>query len=111
MRAKNSRRGIYDAIGGAVREARGRRRLTQQELGWRAGLHRNYVGAVERGEINPTLRIIVRLARGLAMQPSELLNLAEQHHGGWDLDVDDDVAPRRSSSSRRRATPSRGRQS
>ncbi len=108
MRGKNSRHGIYDAIGGAVREARGRRRLTQTELGWHAGLHRNYVGAVERGEINPTLRIIVRLARGLAMQPSELLNLAEQHHGGWDLDVGD-VAPRRSS--RRRGTPSTGRRS
>jgi transcriptional regulator with XRE-family HTH domain len=102
MRGKNSRYGIYQAIGDAVREARGRRRLTQDELGWRARLHRNYVGAVERGEINPTLRIIIRLARGLTMEPSELLKLAEQHHGGWkDIDADD-AAPRRS---KRRTAP------
>lgn len=108
MRGKNSRRGIYAAIGGAVREARGRYGLTQTEFGWRAGLHRNYVGAVERGEINPTLRIIVRLAHALKMQPSELLKLAEQHHGGWE-DIDaDDVAPRRK---RRRTAPRKGRQS
>lgn len=37
------------ALGGAVRESRARRGLSQEELGFRAGLHRNYVGAIERG--------------------------------------------------------------
>jgi len=107
MRGKNSRYGIYQAIGDAVREARGRRRLTQDKLGWRARLHRNYVGAVERGEINPTLRIIIRLARGLTMEPSELLKLAEEHHGGWE-GVDADDTPSRGT---RRVAPRKGRRS
>lgn len=78
---KNARSAKYRAFGGAVREARARRGLSQEGLGFAAGLHRNYVGAVERGEINPTLRVVFKLARGLVMLPSELLTLAEQHHG------------------------------
>ncbi|MGN6189620.1 MAG: helix-turn-helix transcriptional regulator [Conexibacter sp.] len=78
---KNARSAKYRAFGCAVREARARRGLTQETLGFEAGLHRNYVGAVERGEINPTLRVVFKLAHGLVMLPSELLTLAEQHHG------------------------------
>jgi transcriptional regulator with XRE-family HTH domain len=82
MRAgKNARSGKYRAFGRAVRESRARRGLSQEGLGFASGLHRNYVGAVERGEINPTLRVVFKLARGLAMLPSELLELAERHHG------------------------------
>ena len=78
---KNARSAKYRALGGAVRETRARRGMSQEMLGIRAGLHRNYIGAIERGEINPTLRVIFKLARGLVMRPSELLALAEQHHG------------------------------
>ena len=53
-------------LGRAVRELRARRGLSQEELGFRAGLHRNYVGAIERGEINPTFRVLLKLERGLA---------------------------------------------
>jgi DNA-binding XRE family transcriptional regulator len=80
-KGKNARSTMYRAFGGAVRESRARRGLSQEALGFAADLHRNYVGAVERGEINPTLRIIFKLARGLAMLPSELMALAERHHG------------------------------
>jgi ribosome-binding protein aMBF1 (putative translation factor) len=65
------------ALGRAVRIARAVRALSQEELGFRAGLHRNYVGAIERGEINPTLRVLLKLARGLGIPLSELLADAE----------------------------------
>ena len=42
-----------------IRLERVRRRVPQEELGMRAGLHRNHVGAIERGEINPTLRVLL----------------------------------------------------
>jgi transcriptional regulator with XRE-family HTH domain len=42
-------------------------------LGERAGLHRNYVGAIERGEINPTFRIMLELTRGLDVPLSTLI--------------------------------------
>lgn len=52
-------------LGEAVRELRGRQRLSQEQLGEQSGLHRNYVGALERGEINATFRTLLRIARGL----------------------------------------------
>jgi len=64
-------------FGHAVRETRARRGLSQEELGFRAKLHRNYVGAIERGEINPTLRVILKVSKGLQVWPSELAELTE----------------------------------
>ncbi len=55
-----------------------RRDLSQEGLGFAAGLHRNYVGAIERGELNPTLRVVLKLADGLQVAPSELHRLAEE---------------------------------
>lgn len=65
-------------FGRAVRETRARRDLSQEQLGLNCGLHRNYVGAIERGEINPTLRILLKLANGLALPLSELVALYER---------------------------------
>jgi transcriptional regulator with XRE-family HTH domain len=56
------------------------RGLSQEALGHAAGLHRNYVGAIERGELNPTIRTTLRLAVGLQVRPSTLVRLAEGHH-------------------------------
>jgi transcriptional regulator with XRE-family HTH domain len=70
----------HDAFGRAVRETRARRGLSQEALGYAARLHRNYVGAIERGEINPTFRVILKLAKGLRVEVSELVRLAEQRH-------------------------------
>ena len=68
---------VHDVFGRAVRETRARRGLSQEELGFQAKLHRNYVGAIERGEINPTLRVILKLSKGLQVCPSQLAELTE----------------------------------
>jgi transcriptional regulator with XRE-family HTH domain len=65
------------AFGRALRQLRDAQGLSQEQLGYKAGLHRNYIGGVERAELNPTLTSIVKLARALGMQPSELLAAAE----------------------------------
>jgi transcriptional regulator with XRE-family HTH domain len=72
--------GRHDSFGGAVRETRARRGLSQEALGARSRLHRNYVGAIERGEINPTLRVLYKLAHGLQLPAWEILKLADQRH-------------------------------
>lgn len=66
------------AFGQAVRQLRQERGLSQETLGYAAGLHRNYVGGVERGELNPTLTSIEKLAAGLSVKASELVALAEK---------------------------------
>ena len=38
----------------------------------------NYIGAIERGEINPTFKILLRLSHGLTVPLSELFTLYEQ---------------------------------
>ncbi len=44
------------------------------ELAERAGLHRNYVGGIERGERNVALENIVKLARALAIKTRDLFD-------------------------------------
>lgn len=65
------------ALGRAVRWRRALDGISQEELGRRSALHRNYIGAVERGEINPTLRTMRKLAHGLDITMSELIRLYE----------------------------------
>jgi transcriptional regulator with XRE-family HTH domain len=65
-------------FGAAVRELRACRDLSQEELGFRAKLHRNYVGALERGEINPTFKTMRTLADGLDVELSSLIRLYEE---------------------------------
>jgi transcriptional regulator with XRE-family HTH domain len=68
----------HQALGRAVLWSRVRQDLSQEELGFRARLHRNYVGAIERGEINATFKVLLKLARGLQMPLSELVAEAEE---------------------------------
>src|SRR5437763_16948151 len=49
---------LHVAFGLAVRRVRAQAALSQEELGYRSGLHRNYVGLIERGKRVPTLRTV-----------------------------------------------------
>ncbi|HLO47565.1 MAG TPA: helix-turn-helix transcriptional regulator [Kamptonema sp.] len=60
-------------FGEQVRRLRTLRALSQEELAELAGLHRNYIGGIERGERNLALLNILRLAKALGVSPSELL--------------------------------------
>lgn len=71
----------HDTLGRAVRELRLRRGFTQEEFGFRCGMHRNYIGAVERGEVNATFRTQLRLANGLGIPLSILIRLYERRRG------------------------------
>jgi DNA-binding XRE family transcriptional regulator len=63
----------FVALGAAVRELRARRRLTQEQLGFAAGVHRNHVGAIERGEINPTFFTLMLLVYALDASFADLV--------------------------------------
>jgi transcriptional regulator with XRE-family HTH domain len=60
-------------FGKRVRQLRIERKLSQEKLAELAELHRNYVGGIERGERNVGLLNIVRLAHGLNVRPTSLM--------------------------------------
>lgn len=60
-------------FGATVRWYRGKFGLSQEELADRAGIHRTYIGGIERGERNPTLTMIHRLAKALGVPSHRLL--------------------------------------
>lgn len=60
-----------------LRNARLAKGLSQEELAAKAGLHRNYVGSVERNEKNISLDAIERLARALGIDVIDLLARGE----------------------------------
>lgn len=63
------------ALGAAVRRLRLERDLSQERLSLEAGLHRNYVGRVERGDLSPTFEPLVEISRALGIGPDELMRL------------------------------------
>ena len=64
-------------LGHVIREARGDSRISQEELGLRTGVHRNYIGGIERGERNPSVTTVATLAEALGVRMSELFARAE----------------------------------
>lgn len=46
--------------------------MSQEELGFKANIHRTYIGSVERGEQNVSLDNIYRLAKALKVEMKEL---------------------------------------
>lgn len=60
-------------FGHRLRDLRQKQGYSQEKLAEVSGLHRTYVGSVERGERNVALRNIVRLAEALGEDPGELI--------------------------------------
>jgi transcriptional regulator with XRE-family HTH domain len=61
------------AFGKIVRRHRESMGLSQEALADLTNIHRTYIGGIERGERNPTLLMIHRLAKALGIQPAQLL--------------------------------------
>lgn len=61
-----------------VRELRMERGFSQEELAHRAGLHRTYVGAVERAERNITLLNAERIAEALGVPLDQCVRLNDE---------------------------------
>ena len=64
---------IKKQVGFNIRKIREEKGLTQVQLGKLAGLHRAYIGQIERGEKNLGLKNLQRIAKALRVHPRELL--------------------------------------
>lgn len=66
--------GDLQRIAGAnIRAIRKKRGVSQEQLADALGVHRTYMGGVERGERNLTLRSLERLAQRMGVDPVSLL--------------------------------------
>jgi len=63
---------IEKKFGDRIRELRKEKQLSQEELAFKAGVHRTYLGSIERGERNPSLRNISAIAAALGISLSDL---------------------------------------
>ena len=73
-KAENSAEAFF---GQALRERRAEQGLTQEELAFKSGYHPTYIGQLERGAKNPSLRTIMSLAAVLDTTGSELVRRVE----------------------------------
>lgn len=60
-------------LGAQIRVERERLGLSQEALADRAGLHRTYLGGIERGERNIGVLNLLCIARALGISPAQLL--------------------------------------
>lgn len=64
---------VVQILGENVRHYRKLKGMTQEQLALEAGMERSYVSDLERGQRNPSVRAVGRLAEALGVQPNLLL--------------------------------------
>lgn len=64
-------------LGAEIKRARLKAGLTQEELAFKAGVHRTYVSMLERDKGSPTLETLIALCRAMGVRASELVRRVE----------------------------------
>jgi transcriptional regulator with XRE-family HTH domain len=68
---------IKRAVGKRIKIVRQRSGLTQDQLAEQVGLSPKYISGIERGVENPTMDILIRLAKMLGVEPYDLFLFGE----------------------------------
>ena len=74
--SKSEESQINRLVGAEVRRLRTALALSQEDFAEKCGIHRTYVGAIERGECNITLATLENIALALGKHPADLLSRA-----------------------------------
>jgi transcriptional regulator with XRE-family HTH domain len=69
---------VLQGLGEALHAAREQRGLTQEALSLETGVHRNYIGGIERGERSPSVAVIATLADALGLSLADLFHRTER---------------------------------
>jgi transcriptional regulator with XRE-family HTH domain len=73
-----ARSSTHAAFGQAIRELREERGISQEAFALKSGIDRSHYGGMERGERNPSLTSIIKIANALDVPPSEIHTRAER---------------------------------
>ncbi len=68
----------HAAFGQAIRELREERGISQEAFALKGGIDRSHYGGMERGERNPSLTSVLKIADALGVQPSDIHARAER---------------------------------
>ena len=71
-------KGSLKALGDELRARREACGFSQEKLADLAGLHRNFIGLIERGQRNPTYLTLVAVSSRLSVSLAELVSAAER---------------------------------
>ena len=71
----NSYKEVLQQIGLKFRVERVKQKLSQEKFAERANVHTNYIGKVERGEQNITIKTIVELTNSLGISIDNIMKL------------------------------------
>lgn len=69
---------LIQLFGTILRETRTKKGISQEKLAEYCDLDRTFISLIERGQRQPTLTTIFRLAKALEISPSELVRLTEK---------------------------------
>ncbi|MEX2374692.1 MAG: helix-turn-helix transcriptional regulator [Dehalococcoidia bacterium] len=70
---RDQRNAILSELGARVREHRRAQGWSQEQFAEQAGVHRTYIGAIERGQQNVTVVTLIAIAQALSVDPGELI--------------------------------------
>lgn len=74
--AEGDEQALLSGLGDAIRNARLQRRMSQEELSLATGVHRNYIGGIERAERSPSVVTVFKLAVALDVHMVDLFATA-----------------------------------
>lgn len=70
---------LLKEFGTRIRDLRSQENLSQEQLSFKTGFHRTYIGMIERGERNISLTNIAVFSKAFEMDISDLLNFKNQN--------------------------------
>lgn len=77
INSNNNGRSLNVMFGLKLRQIRNDKHMSQEEFAWNIGVHRTYLGQVERAEKNITLKNIEKICNALGMDPKELFDFKD----------------------------------
>ena len=69
---------LRTVFGEVIRDLRAQKKFSQEKLALESDIDRTYLSLLERGERNPTLKVVFALAKTLGLSPSQLVELVHQ---------------------------------